>query len=43
MRNFFGKNEVHFQEINEEWVIVGWDSAHPNGLFNASGNRKPYF
>ena len=37
---FFGKNEIHVSEINQKWVIVGWDSAHPNDLRTAAGTVK---
>ena len=37
---FFGKNEIHVSEINQKWVLVGWDSAHPNDLRTAAGTVK---
>ena len=37
---FFGNNEVHTSKINEEWFLIGWDSAHPNDLRTASGTVK---
>ena len=37
---FFGKNEIHVSEINQEWILVGWDSAHPNDLRTAAGTVK---
>ena len=37
---FFGKEEVHSLEINSDWVIIGWDSVHPNDLFTASGTVR---
>ena len=37
---FFGKNEVHVSKINQKWVLVGWDSAHPNDLRTAAGTVK---
>ena len=37
---FFGTNEIHVSKINQKWVIVGWDSAHPNDLKTASGTVK---
>jgi len=37
---FFGKNEIHVSEINQKWVLVGWDSAHPNDLNTAAGTVK---
>tara|TARA_B100000945_G_scaffold308573_1_gene298429 strand:- start:824 stop:1657 length:834 start_codon:yes stop_codon:yes gene_type:complete len=37
---FFGKNEVHISEINEEWCLVGWDSAHYNDLRTSSGTVR---
>ena len=35
--NFFGKKKVHTQEINTDWIIIGWDSAHPNDWLSSSG------
>ena len=35
--NFFGKKNVHLQEINSDWIIIGWDSAHPNGWLSSAG------
>ena len=37
---FFGKEEVHSLEINSDWVIIGWDSVHPNDWFTASGTVR---
>ena len=37
---FFGSNEIHVSKINQKWVLVGWDSAHPNDLRTASGTVK---
>ncbi len=37
---FFGKNEIHVSEINQKWILVGWDSAHPNDLRTAAGTVK---
>jgi len=37
---FFGKNEIHVSKINQKWVLVGWDSAHPNDLRTAAGTVK---
>ena len=37
---FFGSNEIHVSKINQKWVLVGWDSAHPNDLKTASGTVK---
>ena len=37
---FFGTNEVHVSKINQKWVIIGWDSAHPNDLRTAAGTVK---
>ena len=37
---FFGTNEVHVSKINQEWVLVGWDSAHPNDWRTAAGTVK---
>ena len=37
---FFGTNEVHVSKINQKWVLVGWDSAHPNDLRTAAGTVK---
>ena len=39
-REFFGSNEIHVSKINQKWVLVGWDSAHPNDLKTASGTVK---
>lgn len=37
---FFGNGEVHLRELNSEWAILGWDSAHPNDWFSAAGTVK---
>ncbi len=37
---FFGKEEIHLQEINSDWIIIGWDSVHPNDWFTASGTVR---
>ena len=37
---FFGKDEIHVSKINQKWVLVGWDSAHPNDLRTAAGTVK---
>ena len=37
---FFGSNEIHVSKINQKWVLVGWDSAHPNDLRTAAGTVK---
>ncbi len=37
---FFGDEEIHVKKLNSDWVIVGWDSAHPNDLFTASGTVR---
>ena len=38
--NFFGKKNVHLKEINSDWIIIGWDSAHPNGWLSAAGTVR---
>ena len=38
--DFFGTNELHVSKINQEWVLVGWDSAHPNDWRTAAGTVK---
>ena len=38
--DFFGKEEIHLQEINSDWIIIGWDSVHPNDWFTASGTVR---
>ena len=37
---FFGNDEIHVAKINPQWLLVGWDSAHPNDLRTASGTVK---
>ena len=37
---FFGNEEIHVRNLNQEWVIVGWDSAHPNDWLTASGTVR---
>ena len=37
---FFGSNDIHVSKINQKWMLVGWDSAHPNDLSTASGTVK---
>ena len=37
---FFGDEEIHFRKLNSHWVIVGWDSAHPNDGLTASGTVR---
>ena len=37
---FFGTNELHVRNLNQEWVIVGWDSAHHNDWITAAGTVK---
>ncbi|GIT72711.1 MAG: hypothetical protein Ct9H300mP28_25250 [Pseudomonadota bacterium] len=32
--DFFGTNELHVLKLIGKWVLVGWDSAHPNDLGN---------
>ena len=38
--DFFGTSELHVSKINQEWVLVGWDSAHPNDWRTAAGTVK---
>ena len=38
--DFFGKEEVHSLGINSDWVIIGWDSVHPNDWLSASGTVR---
>ena len=37
---FFGDEEIKVQKLNSYWVIVGWDSAHPNDWLTASGTVR---
>ena len=37
---FFGDEEIHVRKLNSDWVIVGWDSAHPNDWLTASGTVR---
>ena len=37
---FFGDGEIHVRKLNSDWVIVGWDSAHPNDWLTASGTVR---
>ena len=37
---FFGDEEIHVRKLNSDWVIVGWDSAHPNDWSTASGTVR---
>ena len=37
---FFGKKEIHVRELNSDWVIIGWDSAHPNDWLSAAGTVR---
>ena len=38
--DIFGTSELHVSKINQDWVLVGWDSAHPNDLRTAAGTVK---
>ena len=37
---FFGKSEIHLRRLKDDWVIVGWDSTHPNNWLSASGTVR---
>ena len=37
---FFGNDEIHVRKIKSNWVIVGWDSTHPNDWVTASGTVR---
>jgi len=37
---FFGNKEIHVRKLNSDWVIIGWDSAHPNDWLSASGTVR---
>ena len=37
---FFGNKEIHVCKLNSDWVIIGWDSAHPNDWLSASGTVR---
>ena len=37
---FFGKKEIHVRELSSDWVIIGWDSAHPNDWLTAAGTVR---
>ena len=37
---FFGQKEIHIHRLNSDWVIIGWDSAHPNGWSSAAGTVR---
>ena len=37
---FFGSEEVHLRKLKGNWVIVGWDSAHPNDWLSAAGTVR---
>ena len=37
---FFGINEIHTSKINDDWFLLGWDSAHHNDLRTSSGTVK---
>ena len=37
---FFGSSEIHFRKLKFGWVLVGWDSVHPNGWLTAAGTVK---
>ncbi|HBL54657.1 MAG TPA: metallophosphoesterase [Candidatus Lambdaproteobacteria bacterium] len=37
---FFGDEEIHVCKLNSDWVIVGWDSAHPNDWLTAAGTVR---
>ena len=37
---FFGKKEIHVRKLNSDWVIIGWDSAHPNDWLSAAGTVR---
>ncbi|GIT06696.1 MAG: hypothetical protein CM1200mP30_03260 [Pseudomonadota bacterium] len=37
---FLVRMKFHVSKINQEWVLVGWDSAHPNDWRTAAGTVK---
>ena len=37
---FFGGKEIRVRKLNPDWVIVGWDSAHPNDWLSAAGTVR---
>ena len=37
---FFGNGEIHLRRLKDDWVIVGWDSSHPNDWLSAAGTVR---
>ena len=37
---FFGSSEIHFRKLKSRWVIIGWDSVHPNDWLSAAGTVR---
>ena len=37
---FFGSSEIHFRKLKSGWVVVGWDSVHPNDWLTAAGTVR---
>ena len=35
--SFFGKNEIHTRQLNQDWHLIGWHSATPTPWYSASG------
>ena len=37
---FFGNSKIHLRSLKDDWMIVGWDSAHPNDWLSAAGTVR---
>lgn len=37
---FFGSSEIHFRKLHSRWVVIGWDSVHPNDWLSAAGTVR---